>query len=198
VARRIRVFGWEKMKILGFNASPRKEGNTAWVIDKILEGAEERGAEIQTWHFSDLDLKPCQGCLGCVRSDKCVIADDMHKLYAALKESDVLVLGSPVYMGQMTAQAKIFIDRLFAQITPRFSPRFKEENVGKKLILAFTQGNPDADRFQAYFDYTKNMFQLLEFDVRGVYVVAGTRNEQAREKKDLPAAMKKIGSALVS
>jgi multimeric flavodoxin WrbA len=186
------------MKILGFNASPRKEGNTAWVIDKILEGAEEQGAETCAWHFSDFDLKPCQGCLGCVRSDKCVITDDMHKIYAALKEADALVLGSPVYMGQMTAQAKIFIDRLFAQITPRFSPRFKGENVGKKLILAFTQGNPEADRFQVYFDYTKNMFQLLEFDVIGVYVVGGTRSEPAREKKDLPAAMKKIGSALVS
>jgi multimeric flavodoxin WrbA len=101
-------------------------------------------------------------------------------------------------MGQMSGQAKIFTDRLFAQITPRFSPHFKEENAGKKLILAFTQGNPDPGMFQVYFDYTKHMFQLLEFDVKDVVVVAGMRNEPAHERKDLHTAMKDIGSSLVS
>jgi multimeric flavodoxin WrbA len=181
---------------MGFNASPRKEGNTFWAVNKILEGAAEQGAETQVWQFSDLEIKPCQGCLGCVRSDKCAIIDDMQRVYAALKRADALVLGSPVYMGQMTAQAKTFIDRLFAQITPRFSPKFKEENAGKKLVIAFTQGNPDPGLFQAYFDYTKKTLQLLEFDVRGVYVVAGTRDEPAWGKKGLAAALKKAGSSL--
>jgi multimeric flavodoxin WrbA len=101
-------------------------------------------------------------------------------------------------MGQMSAQAKIFTDRLFAQITPRFSPRFKEENAGKKLVLAFIQGNPDPGRFQTYYDYTKNMFQLLEFDVEYVVVITGTRSEPAGERKELRAAMKEVGASLVS
>ncbi len=185
------------MKILGFNASPRREGNTSWVVNKILEGAAERGAQTTVRHCGDLDIKPCQGCLGCVRSEACVQADDMREIYAALKPAEALVLGSPVYMGQMTAQAKTFVDRLFAQITPRFSPKFKEENAGKKLVLAFTQGNPDPAIFQAYFDYTKKIFQLLEFEVREVYVVAGTREEPARAKRGLPEALTEIGSALV-
>ena len=53
------------MKIIGFIASPRKEGNTAWIVNKILEGAKEQGAETQSWYFSDLDIKPCRGCYGC-------------------------------------------------------------------------------------------------------------------------------------
>lgn len=186
------------MKVIGFSASPRKEGNTAWMINKILEGAKEQGAETQSWHSSDLDIKPCQGCLGCIQGNRCVIHDDMQKLYDALAQADALVLGSPVYMGQMSAQAKIFTDRLFAQITPRFSPQFKEENAGKKLVLAFTQGNPDSSMFQTYYDYTKNMFQLLEFDVKDIIVVAGMRNEPAHEKKNLHTVMKNIGSRLVS
>ena len=185
------------MKIIGFIGSPRKEGNTAWAVNKILEGAKEQGAETGAWYFSDLDISPCKACLGCVKSDRCVINDDMQKIYDALKEADALILGSPVYMGQMSAQAKIFTDRLFAQITPRFSPRFKEENAGKKLVLLFTQGNPDPDMFRIYFDYTKNMFQLLEFDVKGLHVVAGTRNGPAHERKDLHTVMKGIGSSLV-
>jgi multimeric flavodoxin WrbA len=188
------------MKIIGFSASPRKEGNTAWIVNKILEGAKEQGAETQSWYFSDLDINPCRSCYGCKQGDRgCIINDDMQKLYSGIEHADALVLGSPVYMGQMSAQAKIFTDRLFAQFSPRFSPYFKEENAAKKkLILVFTQGNPDSDMFQLYFDYTKKMFQLLEFDVKEVQVVAGMRNEAAHERKDLHTVMKDIGSSLVS
>jgi multimeric flavodoxin WrbA len=185
------------MKIIGLSASPRKEGNTAWAINKILEGAKDQGAEIQSFYSSDLAIKPCKACLGCKQSDGCVINDDMQQLYDALGQADALVLGSPVYMGQMSAQAKIFTDRLYAQITPRFSPHFKEKNAGKKLVLVFTQGNPDSAKFQVYFDYTKQMFQMLEFDVKGVHVIAGLRNESAHERKELHTVMKDIGSALV-
>ena len=128
----------------------------------------------------------------------CIIKDDMQKLYDALEHADALVLGSPIYMGQMSAQAKIFTDRLFAQHSPRFSPYFKDRNAGKKLVLVFTQGNPDPGMFKSYYDYTKNMFQLLGFDVKGVHVVAGMRNEPAHERKYLHTVMKDIGSSLVS
>lgn len=186
------------MKIIGFNASPRKEGNTAWTVNKILEGAKEQGAETKAWNFSDLDIKPCRSCYGCKQGERgCIINDDMQKLYNELAQADALVLGSPVYMGQMSAQAKIFTDRLYAQFSPRFSPYFKE-NGKKKLILVFTQGNPDPGLFQVYFDYTKHMFQLLEFDVKEVLVVAGMRDEPAQARKDLHPVMKEMGAALVA
>ena len=186
------------MKIIGFIASPRKEGNTAWTVNKILEGAKKEGAEIQAFCSGELDIRPCRGCLGCTKGGGCVINDDMQKIYSALKEADTLILGTPVYMGQMSAQAKIFTDRLFSQITPRFSPHFREENAGKKLVLVFTQGNPDPGMFREYIDYTKKMFQLLEFDVKDVQIVAGTRTGPASERKELEAIMKDIGSSLVS
>jgi multimeric flavodoxin WrbA len=186
------------MKVVGFVASPRKKGNTAWIVSKILEGAQERGAETQSWCFNDLDIKPCQGCFGCKKGDRrCVVDDDMQKLYAAIEPAEALVLGSPNYMGQMSAQAKIFTDRLlFAQYAPRFSPHFKERAV-KKLVLVFNQGNPDSRLFQSYYDYTKNMFQLVGFDAT-LHVVTGMRDGPACERKDLDTAMKAIGSALVS
>ena len=185
------------MKITGFNASPRKDGNTAWAVNMILEAAKDSGAETQTWNSGDLDIKPCRGCLACTKGNGCAINDDMQKIYRALKETDVLVLGAPIYMGQMSAQAKTFMDRLFAQITPRFSPRFKEENAGKKLFLVFTQGNPDPGMFKVYIDYTAKMFQMLEFDVKGVEVITGTRSGPASGREDLHAAMREIGASLV-
>jgi len=194
----LKVRGGSKVKIVGYVGSSRKEGNTAWAVNKILEGAREEGAETRSWCYSDLDIEPCKGCLGCVKSGKCVINDDMQEIYAALEQADALVIGSPVYMGQMTAQTKIFTDRLYAQATPRFSPYFKEKNAGKKLVLVYTQGNPNADLFKPYFDYTEKIFRQLEFDVRGVHIVAGMREKPACEKEGLSDAMKKIGSSLAS
>jgi len=188
------------MKIIGLILSPRKEGNTAWILNKILEGAKEQGAETQSWYFSDLDIKPCQGCLGCHNNGDqgCVINDDMQKLYVAIEHADAIVFGSPIYMGQMSAQAKIFTDRLFAQISPRFSPHYKEKVAKKKLILVFSQGNPDSSMFQQYIDYTKHIFELLEFDVEVVPVIAGMRNGPAHDRKDLDIVLKDVGSSLVS
>ena len=186
------------MKIIGFNASPRKSGNTAWIINKILEGAKENGTETELFHTGELDIKPCCGCLGCKKGNmECVINDDMQELYRKIKDADTLILGSPVYMGQMNGQAKVFTDRLFAHFSPRFSPHFKEGNVEKKkLLLVFDQGNPDEKKFQEYFEYTKDMFRMLEFDVLDVQVVAGLRTESAQEREELHAALYDIGKLL--
>jgi len=186
------------MKILGFIASPRREGNTAYVVNKILEGAKEQGADTQARYACDCNINPCKGCLGCTQGNGCVVRDDMQELYDELKHTDVLILGSPVYMGQMSAQAKVFTDRLFAQITPRFSPRFKEENAGKKLVLVWTQGNPDPEMFRVYFDYTRHMFEMLEFEVKGVHVITGTRNGPVNKRENFGPSMKDIGISLVS
>ena len=185
------------MRIIGFVGSSRNNGNTAWAVNKILEGAKRAGAETQVLYSSKLDIKPCKGCLGCVQKDKCVVNDDMQQIYDVLKQTDAVVLGSPIYMGQMSGQAKVFTDRLFAQITPHFSPHFKQENAGKKLILVFTQGNPDASRFQTYYDYTKEMFQVLEFKVEDMIIITGTRSEQASKKVGLHEVLDKAGASLV-
>jgi multimeric flavodoxin WrbA len=186
------------VKIIGFIASSRKEGNTAWAVNKILEGAKGQGAETQSWCFSDIEIKPCRGCSSCKKGGKgCVIDDDMQNIYAAFANADAIVLGSPVYMGQMSAQAKIFTDRLYACTSPRFSPYFKENVRKKKMVLVFTQGNPDSSLFQAYFDYTKKTFQVLEFDVKSVQVIAGMRSKQAHEIDDLQTSMNDIGASLV-
>ncbi|MDR1204142.1 MAG: flavodoxin family protein [Peptococcaceae bacterium] len=184
------------MKIIGFNASPRRNGNTAWAMGQIMESAAEAGAETRIFHSGELNISPCKGCLGCAKGGGCVVDDDMREIYAALKQSDGLVLGSPLYMAQMSGQAKVFTDRLFAQITPRFSPRFNEENAGKRLILVFTQGNPDQSRFQAYYDYTRDMFRMLEFDVQDFIVAAGTRGGQASENTELRDLLREAGQKL--
>jgi multimeric flavodoxin WrbA len=186
------------MNIIGIIASQRKEGNTAFIVNKILEGAKEEGAKTGAFSFSELDIKPCRGCWACHKGDQgCIISDGMRKIYDALEDADAIVLGLPIYMGQMSAQGKIFTDRLFARFSPRFSPFFKENAVKQKLVLSFNQGNPDASLFKSYLDYTKHMFEVLEFDVKEAPVVTGLRNGPACERKDLHTSLKDFGSALV-
>lgn len=191
--------GGLNLNIIGIIASQRKEGNTAFIVNKILDGAKDQGAEVKAFSFNDLDIKPCRGCWACHKSDQgCVIKDDMQQIYDSLEHADTIVLGLPIYMGQMSAQGKIITDRLFARFSPRFSPFFKENAVKQKLILSFNQGNPDADLFKVYTDYTKQMFEVLEFDVTEVPIVSNLRSKPACEREDLQTSLMDFGSALVS
>jgi len=182
---------------MGFSASPRKKGNTAWTVERILEGAEENGAKTKIWYSGDLEIKPCKGCNACQKKDHgCSIKDDMQKLYKEIKKSDAIVLGSPVYMGQMSAQAKLFTDRLYALYAAASSKSAKDKTAKKKLVLVFTQGDPDESLYREYFEHTKKGFQILDFDVQSVHFVADTDKEPAKDRKGLKAEMNEIGAAL--
>ena len=60
----------EPMKIVGFSASPRPQGSTAWVVGTILEGAIDRGAQVRFWSTAGLDLRPCRACYACKTKDR--------------------------------------------------------------------------------------------------------------------------------
>jgi multimeric flavodoxin WrbA len=187
----------EPMKIVGFSASPRPQGSTAWVVGTILEGANDRGAQVHFWSAAGRDLQPCRACYACKSKDRsCVIQDEMPPVHTSILEAQALVLGMPIFMGQMSAQAKIFLDRLYPFFAPRFSPTFQERNAGKALVLAFVQGNPDTELFRTYVDYTLQMFRTLEFDVKESVVIGGTRSVAAQKQGGLHARLKAIGAAL--
>lgn len=163
------------MKIVGFDGSPRKKGNTEKLVETILEGAAEQGAETRHYRVARMNISPCLGCMDCRESGVCVIDDDMTPLYEEIQSCDALIIGSPVYMWQVTAQTKTFMDRLVLFLRPDFSTRLKGR---KGLVLAFTQGNPDGQAFRTYFDYLEKLFAFLHYDVRGTISAAGTRLEE--------------------
>ena len=103
-----------KMKVLGIIGSPRKGGNTETIVDEILAGAKEAGAEIDKIILNDLDISPCQGCYACTDNGICMINDDMDTVNEKMEESSVFIYGTPVYYWGPTAQFKIFMDRCLA------------------------------------------------------------------------------------
>ncbi len=99
------------MKVCGIIGSPRKNGNVDLLVSEVLRGASSKGARTRKIYLDALRIKPCQSCGIDPYPKYCVLEDDMNKIYAELRSSDVLVVGSPVYFDTVTAQTKLMIDR---------------------------------------------------------------------------------------
>ena len=99
------------VKIIGVIGSPRTGSNTEILIRKALESAEEVGAETDLINLGSAEIEPCIACDICKSTGECAIYDDMQDITQKLGEADGLILGSPVYFGNVTSQMKIFMDR---------------------------------------------------------------------------------------
>jgi len=103
------------MKVLGISGSPRKDGNTESLVRECLNEFVERGWTVSEFFLSENTIKPCIGCEICVESGCCAITDDdAARLSDELESCDALIIGSPVYQRNVTAQLKAVFDRTFA------------------------------------------------------------------------------------
>ncbi|MFH1350538.1 MAG: flavodoxin family protein, partial [Pseudomonadota bacterium] len=105
------------MKVMAFNGSPRKEWNTATLLENALEGAASKGAETELIHLYDLNFKGCVSCFSCkTRGGKsygrCAVKDDLTPIFDKIGEADGIILGSPIYLGTVTGEMRSFMERL--------------------------------------------------------------------------------------
>ena len=101
------------MKILGICASPRSSKSTTLrLVQALLKGAKEAGAEVELVDVCNLDIKFCNACQVCFKTGVCVHKDDFQGLYDKILAADGLVWGSPNYFHTVTAQMKTLIDRM--------------------------------------------------------------------------------------
>lgn len=134
------------MNVLILNASPRKKGVTSTLLSQFQRSIPS-SHPVETVRIHDLRMKPCIGCLQC-RPDKiCVMPrDDAHLLAEKIKGCDVLVIGTPVYWGNIPGTLKIFFDRnvpLFEYCEAKaihYIPR--PQLKGKRAILIICGGSP--------------------------------------------------------
>lgn len=99
------------MKIIAFNGSPRKGGNTELLLGEAVRAIREAGAEVTVYELNRLSIRPCQNCGGCDETAKCVIPDAMQGIHTDIRTADRIILASPIYFFCLSAQAKIMIDR---------------------------------------------------------------------------------------
>jgi multimeric flavodoxin WrbA len=105
------------MKILAINGSPRKQWNTAMLLEKALAGASSQGAETELAHLYDLDFKGCTSCFACKMKGgksygKCAMDDELTPVLDKVAAADALLLGSPIYFGTVTGEMRSFMERL--------------------------------------------------------------------------------------
>ncbi len=98
------------MNVLGICGSPHPEGNTAYALRYALAVIEKQGIETTYLSLHDKAIAPCRGCFSC-RGGECVQKDDMAGVIEAIRCCDGLILASPVYLGLMTGQMKVMMDR---------------------------------------------------------------------------------------
>ena len=115
------------MDIVAIYGSPRPHGNSSALANRILDAAELRGAGIRRFELNSLDFQGCQACYACKKgSETCVLTDDLASVLAAVYAADVVVMASPVYCTDVSAQLKAFIDRLFSFLVPGYIAKPKK------------------------------------------------------------------------
>ncbi len=164
------------IKVLGIAGSPRRNGNTDVLLQRVMAGAAEQGAEIKTVVLSELDIAPCRHCDGCLKTGKCVVNDDMQWLHIDLREADRIVLASPIFFMGLTAQTKAMIDRCQALWVVKYVLKLSVSiPSGKERSGLFVSvgGRKVRDLFQPAIATVKSWFTTLDVDYAGEVVFSG-------------------------
>jgi multimeric flavodoxin WrbA len=153
------------MKSLAINGSPRKTWNTATMLENALQGAASAGAETEIIHLYDLDFKGCISCFACKLKSgksygKCAVKDGLTPVLDKIAQTDVLLLGSPIYFGTVTGEMRSFMERLLFQYMTYTQPPGSLFN--RKIATAFI--------------YTMNVPEALMKDVYGSALIGANEN----------------------
>lgn len=100
-----------KFNVLGISGSPRKGGNNEILVKAALEPFIQEKHQTRTFFLSKKKVAPCMACDKCFKKGKCVVDDDFQSLYKMVDSADALIVGSPVYMRNVSGQLKCLFDR---------------------------------------------------------------------------------------
>ncbi|MBD3286895.1 flavodoxin family protein [candidate division WOR-3 bacterium] len=170
------------MNILYVSGSPRKTSNTDYLLKVAL--AETGGRLIK---LTDYRIEPCKSCWFCQKVHKCVVEDDMTKLLIPeLIESDGIVLGSPVYFNNVSAQLKAFMDRTWC-IRDKF-----RNKIGGTVVVGRHYGFESAVTAVNAFFLKHEMIPAN----RGVCGIAFERDEVVGDREAVDSA-KRLGKRIL-
>lgn len=183
------------MKVVGLVGSPREDGSTDALVREVLEGAEEAGAETRLYNLAQMDISGCRACMGCKEGEGCEVDDDMQDLYEELHGCGGVVIGTPIYFYNMSAQTKAFTDRLFALLGPGFSKRLGED---RPTVFVVTQGADDRSLFRPVIDKMAEAFGLAGLSVRDTILQACSDGaEGVLRDEELRTRAREAGRALL-
>ncbi len=154
------------MKVVCIYGSPRPKGNSATIANWILEKGQQRGNDIQSYYLNKLVYRGCQACMACkMKIEQCVVNDDLTGVLEAIRHTDVLIMATPIYFADITAQLKGLIDRMYSYFVPDFltNPKPSRLSSGKKLIYIQTQAQPSQEMFLDVFQKYELFLRMMGF-----------------------------------
>lgn len=168
------------MNILVLNGSPRTNGSTKKMAEAFRGGTESAGHTVSVVDVCKMKISGCIACEYCHTKGhgECVQKDDMAKIYALLKETEMLVIASPIYYHGITGQLKCVIDRFYAAAYPK-----KPEKL-KKVAMFLSSGDPKMYD-GAMFSYKGDFLDYLGLEDMGVFTAYGGENGSAAKLKEL-------------
>jgi len=135
--------------IIAINGSPRKNGNTATLLNKALEGASSQGATTELINLYDLNFKGCVSCFACKLKGgksygKCAYKDELTLVLDKIESADAVILGSPIYFSDVTGEMRSFIERLVFQYLV-YDENYSSLNDKRKPIgFIYTMNAPES------------------------------------------------------
>jgi Multimeric flavodoxin WrbA len=182
------------MSVIGIIGSPRVNGNSETIVDSVLAGAKANGKEVKKYNLNKMNMVGCQACMGCKKNGTCIQKDGIKALLEDVKNAEAVILSTPLYFSQPTAQFRMFWDRCYSFMGMDFSPFIAG---GKKLVTVVTCGSQEeaggkvADNIEGMF---AAMFKMVP---SGKIVMAGGGPPTvAKENKDILNKAEAIGKAL--
>lgn len=145
------------MKVVGFNGSPRKNGNTADALRLVFLELEKAGIETEMIHVGAEKLRGCMACHACVKSQDecCVFKDDpVNEWIQKMKEADGILFGSPVYFSGVAGTMKNFLDRAFF-VSSVNGGLFRHKVGASVAAVRRSGGIPTVDALNKFISYSE-------------------------------------------
>ncbi|MGQ9587734.1 MAG: flavodoxin family protein [Thermoplasmata archaeon] len=175
------------MRVLGMLGSPCVRGNTADLLDAVLEGARQKDAIVERFDLARMNIHPCRECRACDQGAVCAYEDDdMRMIYAKIREVDAIALASPIFFMSVTAQTKAMIDRCQCFWVERFvlKRRHYEGRRRPKGLFVSCAGGPKTVTFEPAIHVAKAFFSAIDYDYIGEVLLSNTDDPDVGARKE--------------
>lgn len=153
------------MKVIAFNGSPKKNGNTYTSIEIVAKELEKENIEVEIIYVGNKMIRGCLACGGCSRNmnEKCVIDnDEVNEWIAKMKDADGIILGSPVYYSAIAGTMKSFLDRAF--YVSSVNKGMLRHKVGASVVAVRRSGGvPVFDQLNNYINYSEMLMPTSNY-----------------------------------
>jgi len=180
-------------EIVVFNGSPRMDGNTVTILDLVAQGARDNRAKVNFYTLFKMKFMACQSCFACRMQEDCVINDELREALQKVKTADAVVIGSPIYIIQISGPVKKQYDRFLPLMDVEGKPRFGT----KKVLTVYSQSMDDVHTYDSYYEYTAAMYPSFGFEwVDNIVCPNANDPESADRDAELKIRAYEAGKAL--